>query len=987
MALSSPQRRRAFACPAALLALAVSAGAAPTAAPRAPRMLDTPLTFEQNTGHFPSQVKFVARSGDGTLFLTNREVVLSLTKGDRATALRLRLQGSNAGAIAYGLGRQPGIVNYFIGNDPKQWRTSIPTYSRVRIAGVYPGIDLVTYGAGRSRTLEYDFVLKPGADPSRIRMAVSGARSLRTVGGRIIASTDCGDVALNRPFAYQTLNGVRKQVACSFVLERSTVALQVARYDATRPLVVDPVVEFGTFIGGVGDDQARSIALDSVGAAYVTGSAVSTDFPATGGAYDTSSGGLEDVFITKLAADGASLVYSTYLGGSSSDVGYGIAVDSAGAATVTGSTQSTAFPTTVGAIDTSHNRNNDVIVTKINADGSSLVYSTFLGGTGSDLGYGVALDSTGAATVTGCARPTGFPTTVGAFDTSANGNADVFVAKLRADGKALVFSTYLGGSGIDIANAIALDSAGAAYITGNTTSSGFPTTAGSFDTTFNGLDDTFIAKVSSDGASLVYSTYLGGSGTDYGSDIEADATGTVTVAGLSASTDFPTTAGAYDRTNAGLEDAVVTRLSSDGASLVYSTYVGGSGKDVATGIVVDSAGIAGVTGRSTSIDFPTTASAFDTTHNGGNDAFVIRLSADGTGLDGSTYLGGDVEDLAQGIAIDALGALYVTGYTASAGFPTSAGAHDVSQNGSNDAFVVSLTFHTIAPTALAVDGVTGQVGERMYITATLTAGGSGVPGKTVTFTMPDATTIGRLTDGSGVADYYWDIPVCQANTTIGAAFAGDATHSASSGSGALTVTVASKVTVLPATAIAGQSTVVVAYLWDGKSMSGLTGRQLTLKVDGGAVGSFPLTAGAYGKATYAYAVPGAMAAGAHTTTVDWAGGGGYPASQGAGALTVNTLARNCIWVHSHGATRNQATRLTCYLYDYRRNGDLIPIPGKSITFNVAGTAVGSATTDSGGKAYRSFTPASAGALAEAMSFAGDAAFAAAGSTGTLTVSP
>ena len=162
---------------------------------------------------------------------------------------------------------------------------------------------------------------------------------------------------------------------------------------------------------------------------------------------------------------------------------------------------------------------------------------------------------------------------------------------------------------------------------------------------------------------------------------------------------------------------------------------------------------------------------------------------------------------------------------------------------------------------------------------------------------------------------------------------------------------------------------------------------MTLKVDGGAVGSFPLTAGAYGKATYAYAVPGAMAAGAHTTTVDWAGGGGYPASQGAGALTVNTLARNCIWVHSHGATRNQATRLTCYLYDYRRNGDLIPIPGKSITFNVAGTAVGSATTDSGGKAYRSFTPASAGALAEAMSFAGDAAFAAAGSTGTLTVSP
>ncbi|MCX6360483.1 MAG: SBBP repeat-containing protein [Armatimonadetes bacterium] len=346
---------RATACSVALIA-AVPGVASPSAGPARSLNANLPLTFEKNTGRYAKEVQFVARSGGGALFLTSREMVLSLRKGDKSTALRLKLQGSNAGAVASGLDKQPGVVNYFLGNDAKKWRTNVPTYSRVKLAGVYPGIDLVTYGAGKSRTLEYDFVVKPGADASRIRMAVSGAKSLRTVGGKLIASTACGDVTLNRPYAYQTLNGVRKQVACSFTLERNAVGFQIARYDASRPLVVDPTLEYSTYLGGRALDNCRSFAVDAAGAAYIAGYTESGNYPATSGAYDTSIGGTQDAMVTKLAADGKSLVYSTYLGGGALDYGQALAVDSAGNAYIAGKTASPDFPTSTDAFDTTYRK-------------------------------------------------------------------------------------------------------------------------------------------------------------------------------------------------------------------------------------------------------------------------------------------------------------------------------------------------------------------------------------------------------------------------------------------------------------------------------------------------------------------------------------------------------------------------------------------------------------------------------------------------------
>jgi hypothetical protein len=997
----SLQRRRAFARPLALLACTVAATtavAAPAALPQRASVPNLPLTFEKNTGHWPREVQFVARSGGGTLFLTKREAVLDLRGKGKSAALRLKLAGSNPAAVVTGLDKQSSIVNYFLGNDPKQWRVNVPTYSRVKLAGVYPGVDLVYYGAAKSRTLEYDFVVKPGADPSRIRMAVSGAESLRTVGGRLIASTACGDVTLNRPYAYQTVAGVRRQVACSFTLERNTVAFQVARYDASRPLVVDPTLTYSTFVGGSGADSTAAyqedlgIAVDATGAVYVTGTTGSSDFPTTVGAYDRVIGGTTDVSVTKINPAGTALVYSTYLGGAGADVGGSIAVNALGAAYIAGAAAA-GFPSTAGAYDTTHNGGTtDVFVAALNPAGSTLTFSTFLGGDSSDYPQAIALDSGGNVVVAGqssAATTVAFPTTTGAFQATAPGNTDGFIAKLASTGASLIFGTFLGGAGLDVIYDIVMepttDNIIATGLAGTSVAPQFPTTLGAYDRIWNGGNyDAFVAKLNADGTALIFSTFLGGTNDDRGTGIALDSSGNIYITGYCGA-GFPTTIGAYDRTYSAVLDAFVTKLNSTATALVYSTYLGVSATDRGHSLAVDARERAWVVGYTSSDPFPTTADAYQQTFGGSYDGFVSAISASGAALDYSSYLGGPGLDSVCHLAIAGSNA-YISGYGAT-GLPTSTGAFQTTQGGGTaDLWVAKLDIS--APSTLVVAPVTGQVGERIYITATLTSGGSGVSGATVRFTMPGGATIDRLTDASGIADYYWDIPVGQGSTTIGAAFAGDASYQLSSGSGALTVTVTSKVTVLPATGTAGQSTGIVAYLWDGKSMSGLTGKHLTLKIDGGAASNFPaLTSGTYGKATYAYAIPAAMAGGAHSTTVDWAGGGGYPASQGTGTLNVTALANTYVWVHSHGASRNAATKLTCYLYDYRRNGDLIPVSGKSISFSVAGTTVGTATTDNSGKAFRNHTPASAGALTQTMSFAGDAAYAAASNTGTLTVTP
>jgi len=406
-----------------------------------------------------------------------------------------------------GLAELPGKSNYFIGNDPKKWRTNVPNYAKVKYENVYPGVDLVYYG--NQRQLEYDFVVQPGADPKPIKLGFTGdvkrkqAAALRVDGnGDLVVGTNGGEVIFHKPLVYQpgarheprTKNQERRAkneeprttkkevIDGNYVLKESQVTFEIARYDKTRPLVIDPALVYSTYLGGSSFDLGQVIAVDASGNAYVTGQTGSTDFPATAGAFRTTfSGGNNDAFVSKLNAAGSALLYSTYLGGRNDDFGYGIAVDASGNAYVAGLTYSSDFPTTPGAFQTIYAGGSNVaFVSKLNAAGSALLYSTYLG---SGFATGIAVNSSGNAYVTGEAGPN-FPTTAGAFQATSGGDQNAFISMLDPDGSALVYSTYLGGRGPDTGDGIAVDASGNAYVTGRAGSSYFPTTPGAFQTTF-----------------------------------------------------------------------------------------------------------------------------------------------------------------------------------------------------------------------------------------------------------------------------------------------------------------------------------------------------------------------------------------------------------------------------------------------------------------------------------------------------------------------
>ena len=684
-----------------------------------------PLSFEANVGQTSSQVKFLSRGQGYTLFLTpSGEAVLALRKSVpkrdplKPTALvsmpappipdatgplaivRMKLVGANAKPRVEALDELPGKANYLIGNDPKKWRTNVPLYAKVRYREVYPGVDLVYYG--NQRQLEHDFIVAPGADPRSITLNLAGAEklSLDPQGALVLAVKD-GELRMDKPRIYQEVDGARREISGGYVLKSAyQVGFQIAAYDATRLLIIDPTLFYSTYLGGNSTDVGQGIAVDAAGNAYVTGYTTSINFPTTVGTFQTANGGSYDAFVTKLNPTGtAPLVYSTYLGGSNFDLGYGIAVDNLGNAYVTGYTCSSNFPTTPLAFQTALQSFCDAFVTKLNPAGSAPLYSTYLGGNSADFGQGIAVDSTGSAYVTGYTYSSNFPTTPGAFQTTFAGGYHAFVTKLNPTGTApLVYSTYLGGNSTDVGQGIAVDSTGSAYVTGYTNSSNFPTTPGAFQTTFAGGYHAFVTKLNPTGtAPLVYSTYLGGNSTDVGQGIAVDAAGNAYVTGVTCSTNFPTTPGAFQTANAsgGCTDAFVTKLNPVGsAPLVYSTYLGGFSADYGQGIVVDSTGSAYVTGYTNSSNFPTTLGAFQAANQGGFDAFVTALNPLGTApLVYSTYLGGSNLDYGQGIAVDSTGSAYVTGYTDSSNFPTTPGAFQTANasGGCCDAFVAKIT--------------------------------------------------------------------------------------------------------------------------------------------------------------------------------------------------------------------------------------------------------------------------------------------------------
>jgi hypothetical protein len=608
-----PQARRGTAAPAV----------ESTRASQARRVYDAlPLAFEAGERQAGVDATFVARVKGATTVVTPRGAVFAPANADgtdRGPALRMTLAGANATSRLTGVDGLPGTVNYFLGDDPTKWRTNVPTFARVRDEQVYPGIDLIYYGTRQQ--LEYDFVVAPGADPGVIAMTFEGARDLAIdAGGDLVARLDGREVRQHKPRIYQRQAAGTKEIGGGYVLAGDRVGFRVGRYDASLPLVIDPVLvlSYSTFLGGTSFDDALAIAVDADGNTYLTGLVQSPNFPAVNPIQATYAGSV-DVFVSKLNPSGSALVYSTFLGGSGLEEGLAIAVDAAGDAFVAGVTLSSNFPT-VNPFQAASGGSYDVFVAKLNPTGSALVYSSYLGGSGADgSGNGtqavaLTIDSAGNAYVAGGTSSSNFPT-VNALQpalASSGFGFDAFLTKINPAGSALVYSTYLGGSGNDVAKGVAVDSFGNAYVTGSTLSTNFPTVH-PIQATFGGGTgsgffsiaggDVFVTKINATGSAVFYSTYLGGSGDDVGNAIAIDSSGAAYVTGDTTSSDFPT-ASPIQAASGGAHDAFVLKINPAGSALVYSTYLGGSFSDRANAIAVDPGGNVHVVGITYSTDFP-----------------------------------------------------------------------------------------------------------------------------------------------------------------------------------------------------------------------------------------------------------------------------------------------------------------------------------------------------------------------------------------------
>lgn len=753
-----------------------------------------PLSFEVNQGQTDPQVKFLARGGGYTLFLTQDEAVLKIqssagsrrssaaqsrhaavsTQHSATSAVRMKLVGANAGASVSGSEQLASRSNYFLGNDPAKWRRDVPQFARVRYAQVYPGVDLVYYGhQGR---LEYDFEVAPGAKPEQIGLKIEGAQGLHlSANGGLVAETASGKVQWNAPEVYQRSGNQKQAVAAKFVVSADNrVHFVVGEYDHSRALVIDPVLNYSTYLGGTGDEgcafqsgtyttavsRCPGIAADAAGNIYVAGATTSQTFPPTGTAFQPNNAGQSDVFIAKFNVNPNSvysLVYWSFLGGTGNDTTAGIAVDFNLNVYVAGNTTSnTDFPmanppngyqTTSSGI----NANNHVFIAKLNPAGNTLLYSTYLAGTGTDTATGLAVDTRANAYVTGITNSTDYPATAGSFQTTSPspGNAEFFMSKVNTAGSgvsSLAYSTYFGGSNVAGAvvaqgGGIAVDQFDSVYITGGTNyqhtqaAGDFPI-LNAFQSCLDAPNnpspcpaatntDAFVAKLDANaatGSQLKYSTYLGGSGIDIPYCIAVDGGGNAYVTGTTTSSDFiiPSGTTPFQNANGGSGDAFMAKIGGGGNVLSYFTYLGGAGTDIAYSIAVDVNQAAHITGSTTSNPFPTVDPLANTGAGTGTNTFVALIQTTFAGQTGgySSYLGtsgaGGNSD-GTGIATDANANTYVAGETDSTGFPVTNGS---ALNGSaSDAFVSKITpsasgVTMVATTSLA-NGTTVGIGNQV----------------------------------------------------------------------------------------------------------------------------------------------------------------------------------------------------------------------------------------------------------------------------------
>lgn len=668
-----------------------------------------PINFEPNVGQTDDSVQFVARGRGYSMFLAGNEAKLSLrSDAGKYASLTMMLDGASDNTVSRGLDETESRTNYLVGNDPEKWHTDVQNYGRVKFEQIYPGIDIVYYGNGQK--LEYDLVVSANADPKSIALKFSGASSAKIdkASGDLLLKTEVGTLRQLKPFAYQETDGVKQEVASAYRVRSASdgtasVSIDLGEYDHSKELIVDPILAYGGYLGGSGFEEGRGIAVDSAGNAYVVGTSASLNFPTTPGSIKTTNPPAtnnvqwNDAFVTKINPTGTARVFSTYYGGrNGSEIGTGVAVSPSGEVLISGTTMANDLPT-VNAYQSTFGGTDDAFAAKLNSNGSTIIYSTYLGGNNTDTGGRLALNaSTGDAVFAGFASSPNFPTTPGAFKQKLCDSpitcsgifySGSYVVKLNAAGS-VIYSTLFDAGIADVTR----DAADNAVLGGSVGVTNFPTTPGAFQPASSGGIEGFIAKMNPSGSALVYATYLGGGlQSDRINGITIDTAGNMYATGQTQNTAFPVTAGAFDETYNGGEDGFVTKLNPTGSALVYSTFIGGLGKDqpFAIGLGADNSAI--VAGETFSAaTFPLRNSLVGTV----GQIFVTRLNTDATSLVYSTLLG---QGGAYGLAVDSGSSAYITGHTTNVvvtpnSFQPGHGATDMTSSSSSpkDAFVLKL---------------------------------------------------------------------------------------------------------------------------------------------------------------------------------------------------------------------------------------------------------------------------------------------------------
>jgi RHS repeat-associated protein len=716
-----------------------------------------PLRFEQNLGQTDDEVMFLSRGTGYTLFLTPTETVLTLQREIDSNndinhaVIRTTFVDANIPVEFNGNHILPGKVNYLIGRDQNKWLTGISTYTDVIAKDIYSGIDLRYHGD--QQQLEYDFIVAPGITTNKIQLQFDGIDSLTLNDvGDLILETEQGALKHKKPIVYQDINGERISIEGSYLIAKNDIVMfEIGKYDSTYPLVIDPILDYATYLGGDDEDQGLSITIDEEGAAYIAGTTHSAwDFPITDGALQTELAGSEDSFIVKLSPDGQAIDYATYFGGTGQrahrrygygygygyghysrrridiDEAHGVAVNNLGQAVIVGRTSSkddfpiqSALQAEYGGGDT------DAYIAKLNNDGSDILYSTYLGGRAKETAHAVELDADGRAHIVGETSSRDFPIKQ-ALQDKLKGYSDAFVTKINSNGNSIEFSTYLGGRRFDQANDLSLDNDGQLYITGTTYSRDFPV-KDAYQDRLKGWSNAFVVKLKHNGAEIDYATYLGGYYHDAGYAIAIDNDNAVSITGTTYSRyGFPITDDAVQIQHAGgYSDAYVIRLNEEG-DLSYGTYLGGQGRDEGLGIGLDGAGHAYITGLTRSSNFPVVDAIqpelaqhehhpwwwYGYGRQTAQDAFITHLRRDGTELIYSTYLGGKRTDRATAIATDDAGNAYITGTTASRhDFPLFIPVQATFGGGESDAFVAKIQDVNVAPVITSEAIITANANE------------------------------------------------------------------------------------------------------------------------------------------------------------------------------------------------------------------------------------------------------------------------------------